>query len=118
MRGKILLLACFPLLTGIWSVGALAADKPTRVWNLTSKTIVDLRLAPTGTKTFGENQCLNDKDKEVEHDERLKVTNLTTGSYDAKVGYMDGRTCLVKGIAVEEGKVFSIEDKDLTDCQK
>jgi len=97
---------------------AFAADKPTRVWNLTAKTIVNLQMAPAGTKTFGENQCLNDKDKEVDHDERLKVTNVETGSYDIKVGYMDGKTCMAKGISVEVGKVFSIEDKDLVDCSK
>jgi len=97
---------------------AQAAEKPTRVWNLTAKTIVSLQLAPAGTKNFGENQCLNDKDKEIEHDERIKVTNVETGSYDVKVGYLDGKTCLVKGVSVEVGKVFSIEDKDLVECSK
>jgi len=96
----------------------LAADKPTRVWNLTSKTIVSLQMAPAGSTNFGENQCLNDKDKEVDHDERLKITNVETGKYDVKVGYLDGKTCLAKGVSVEVGKVFSIEDKDLVDCSK
>jgi hypothetical protein len=103
---------------GLLATAALAADKPTRVWNLTSKTITNLQLAPAGTTNFGENQCLNDKDKEVEHDERLKITNVETGSYDIKVGYEDGKTCVVKAVAVEAGKVFSIEDKDLKDCTK
>ncbi|WP_020174460.1 hypothetical protein [Methyloferula stellata] len=106
------------ILGGLVATAALAADKPTRVWNLTSQTITNLQLAPAGTTNFGENQCLNDKDKEVEHDERVRVTNVETGSYDVKVGYEDGRTCLVKGVAVEVGKVFSIEDKDLTGCKK
>ncbi len=106
------------ILGGLTAMQALAADKPTRVWNLTSKTITDLRLAPAGTTAFGDNQCLNDKDKEVEHDERVKVTGVETGSYDVKVGYEDGKSCLVKGVAVETGKVFSIEDKDLKDCTK
>jgi hypothetical protein len=106
------------ILSGFAAVQAFAADKPTRVWNLTDKTITNLQLAPAGTTNFGENQCLNDKDKAVEHDERLKVTNVETGSYDVKVGYEDGKTCIAKGIAVEVGKVFSIEDKDLKDCTK
>ncbi len=107
------------LLFGLFiATQAHAADKPTRVWNLTSKTITNLQLASAGTTAFGDNQCLNDKDKEVEHDERLKVTNVETGKYDIKVGYEDGKTCLVKGVAIETGKVFSIEDKDLTDCTK
>ncbi len=106
------------ILTGLTAAQAIAADKPTRVWNLTSQTITNLQLAPAGTTNFGENQCLNDKDKEVEHDERLKVTNVETGSYDIKIGYEGGKTCFAKGIAVEAGKVFSIEDKDLKDCTK
>jgi len=109
----------FSLILGFCAANAaVAAEKPTRVWNLTSQTITNLQLAPAGTTTFGENQCLNDKDKSVEHDERLKVTNVAPGSYDVKVGYEDGKTCLVKGVTVEAGKVFSIEDKDLTDCKK
>ncbi len=106
------------ILGGLTTAAAVAADKPTRVWNLTSQTITNLQLAPAGTVNFGENQCLNDKDKSVEHDERLKVTNIESGKYDIKIGYEDGRACLVKGVAVEAGKVFSIEDKDLTDCKK
>jgi hypothetical protein len=106
------------ILTGLTVTQAVAADKPTRVWNLTSQTITNLQLAPAGTTAFGENQCLNDKDKSVEHDERLKVTNVETGSYDVKIGFEDGRTCFAKGVAVEAGKVFSIEDKDLKDCTK
>ncbi len=107
-----------PVILSLAATAAFAADKPTRVWNLTSQTITNLQLAPAGTTNFGENQCLNDKDKTVEHDERLKVTNVETGSYDVKVGYEDGRTCFVKDVAVEVGKVFSIEDKDLKDCKK
>jgi hypothetical protein len=109
----------FSFILGVLAAAqASAAEKPTRVWNLTAQTITNLQMAPAGTTAFGENQCLNDKDKSVEHDERLKITNVTTGSYDIKVGYEDGKTCLVKGVTVEAGKVFSIEDKDLTDCKK
>lgn len=97
---------------------AYAAEKPTRFWNLTSQTVTNLQLAPAGTTSFGENQCLNDKDKEVDHDERLKITNVETGSYDVKIGYEGGKTCMVKGVAIDVGKVFSIEDKDLKDCTK
>jgi hypothetical protein len=72
---------------------ALAAGKPTRFWNLTSSTVTELRLAPAGTEAFGENQCLNDKDNGVEHDERLKLAGVETGLYDAKIGFEDGRVC-------------------------
>ncbi|WP_244406112.1 hypothetical protein [Methylocella silvestris] len=44
-------LAAFALAAG----GPARAEKPTRFWNLTSKTVSDLRLAPAGTGKFGEN---------------------------------------------------------------
>jgi len=97
---------------------ACAAEKSTRFWNLTSATVTELRLAPAGTDKFGENQCLNDKDKSVDHDERLKITGVVSGVYDAKIGFPGGRVCQVKGLAIEAGKVFSIEDKDLVDCSQ
>ncbi len=97
---------------------ALAAAKPTRFWNLTSATVTELRLAPAGTDAFGENQCLNDKDQEVDHDERLKVTGVETGQYDAKIGFEGGRVCAAKNLSIEAGQVFSIEDKDLVDCSQ
>jgi hypothetical protein len=97
---------------------ALAAGKPTRFWNLTSSAVTDLRLAPAGTRKFGENQCLNDKDAAVNHDERLKVTGIETGQYDAKIGFSGGRVCAVKNLSIEAGEVFSFEDRDLVDCSK
>ncbi len=95
-----------------------AAAKDTRFWNLTSSTAKSLELAPAGTQAFGPNQCLNDPDREVEHDERVKVTGLAPGAYDARLTLADGRKCLVRNVQVEAGKVFSIEDKELTDCTK
>ena len=92
--------------------GALA-EKPTRFWNLTSKTVTELRLAPAGTTAFGDNQALNDKDKEVDHDERLPVKGVESGVYDVKLGYADGKICLAKNVKVEKGQVFEVEDKDL-----
>ncbi|VFU08521.1 hypothetical protein [Methylocella tundrae] len=97
---------------------ALGAGKPTRFWNLTSSTVKELRLAPAGTEQFGENQCLNDKDAEVDHDERLKVADVETDQYDAKIGFAGGRICRAKNLSVEAGQVFSIEDRDLVDCSK
>ncbi|WP_395664893.1 hypothetical protein [Methylocella sp.] len=99
------------------AAGAQAAEKPTRFWNLTAKTVSDLRLSPAGAGAFGENQCLNDKDREVDHDERLVVKGVDSGVYDLKIGYQDGRVCLARNVTVEKGQVFSVEDKDL-DCKK
>jgi hypothetical protein len=89
------------------------AAKDTRFWNLTSSTVKSLELAPAGTSAFGPNQCANDPDGAVDHDERVKVIGVTTGSYDARLKLADGRVCTAKALRIETGKPFSIEDKDL-----
>lgn len=108
LAAAMILIVAFPAL----------AEKPTRFWNLTSSAVTDLRLSPAGAGKFGENLCLGDKDKEVEHDERLAIPGLASGQYDAKIGYEGGRLCAAKNIAVEAGQAFSLEDKDLVDCVK
>ncbi len=95
-----------------------AAAKDTRFWNLTSSTVKSLELAPAGTSTFGPNQCANDPDGEVDHDERIKVTGVKTGPYDARLKLADGRACMAKGVQIEAGKVFAIEDKELVGCSR
>jgi hypothetical protein len=95
---------------------ALAAEKPIRFWNLTSATVTELRLAPAGSDKFGPDQCKNDKDGSVDHDERLPITGVMAGRYDIKIGYKGGKSCRVANVSIEDGKVFSIEDKDLRDC--
>lgn len=95
-----------------------AAAKDTRFWNLTLSTVNSLELAPAGSSAFGPNQSANDPDGGVDHDERLKVTGVTTGLYDARVKLADGRSCLAKGVRIEAGKVFAIEEKDLVGCTR
>ena len=103
----------------LFATVALAADpKPIRFWNLTTNTVVDFRAAPPGTGAWGSNQCVNDKDGSVDHDERLRITGLAAGRYDVKLTFKDGRACTVRNIDIKDGAVFSIEDKDLTDCSK
>jgi hypothetical protein len=97
---------------------ASAQTRPTRFWNLTRHTISEFHLAPAGTTDWGPNQCKNDKDGTVDPDERLRITGVIAGSYDAKLTDVSGRTCLVKNIKVEAGEIFSIEEKELTDCSK
>ena len=98
--------------------GTALAAKTTRFWNLTDNTITRFELAPAGTGKFGPDQAKNDKDGSVDHDERLKILATPTGSYDARFTDNKGRTCMVKAIEVKEGDVFSIEEKQLTDCKK
>jgi hypothetical protein len=101
------------------STSALTAQgKGIRLWNLTTATISNFQLSPAGKDSWGANQALNDRDKEVDHDERLRITGVEPGRYDAKVGYRDFRQCLVRDIEIKADAVFSIADKDLKDCNK
>jgi hypothetical protein len=95
-----------------------AQSRPTRIWNLTRHTISELYLAPAGSTDFGPNQCKNDKDGTVDPDERLRITGVGPGTYDAKLKDVSGRSCLVRNIKVEAGEIFSIEEKELTACSR
>ncbi|HEY5225684.1 MAG TPA: hypothetical protein VIJ06_02730 [Methylovirgula sp.] len=101
-----------------FSTVAAAATKPIRFWNLTTKTVTSLELAKAGTSNFGADLCKGDKDGSVDYDERLNLSSVVPGSYDVKVGYASGRTCIVKKVNIQTGKVFSIDDRDLTACTK
>ena len=92
--------------------------KGIRLWNLTTATISGFQLSPAGKADWGPNQTLNDEDKEVDHDERLRITGVEPGRYDAKVSYRDARQCIVRDIEIRADAVFSVEDKDLKDCNK
>ena len=95
-----------------------AQGKGIRFWNLTTATISSFQLSPAGKDAWGPNQTLNDKDKEVDHDERLRITSTEPGRYDAKIGYRNSKKCIVRDIEIKADAVFSIADKDLKDCNK
>ena len=92
--------------------------KGVRLWNLTTATISGFQLSPAGKADWGPNQTLNDKDKEVDHDERLRITGVEPGRYDAKVSYAGSKQCIVRDIEIKADAVFSVADKDLKDCTK
>jgi hypothetical protein len=96
----------------------MAQGKGIRLWNLTTATISGFQLSPAGKSDWGPNQALNDKDKEVDHDERLRITGIEPGRYDARVDYRDKRQCIVRDIEINADAVFSIADKDLKECHK
>jgi hypothetical protein len=106
------------LLTATATSQIVAQGKGIRFWNLTTATISSFQLAPAGTDNWGANQTLNDRDNEVDHDERLRITGVAPGRYDAKVGYRDSKRCLVRDIEIKRDAVFSIADKDLKDCKQ
>ncbi len=99
-------------------VSAASAAPKTKFWNITGDTIVKFELAPAGTAKWGPDQCKNDPDDSVDDDERLTVKDVATGTYDARMTYKDGNVCSAKSVKVVEGKIFSIEKKDLTNCTK
>ena len=97
----------------------LAQDrKGIRFWNLTLYTITAFQMSPAGTDNWGPDQCKNDRDGTVDHDERLRITGIEPGRYDVKLADKIGRVCIVRNIEVKDGAVFSIEERQLTDCRK
>src|SRR5918912_1123107 len=95
------LMVAAAMLLSIAPCQLLAQGKGIRLWNLTTATITGFELSPAGKSEWGPNQTLNDKDKEVDHDERLRITGIEPGRYDAKVAYPNGRQCLVRDIEIK-----------------
>jgi hypothetical protein len=53
--------------------------------------------------------------------ERLTMTRITSiepGRYDVKLGDKIGRLCIVRNIEVKDGAVFSIAERQLTECRR
>jgi len=92
--------------------------KGIRFWNLTLYTITAFQLSPAGADKWGPDQCRNDRDGTVDHDERLRITGVEPGRYDVKLADKIGRTCIVRNVEVKDGAVFAIEEKQLTDCSR
>ena len=106
------------LIAAVSSSAVHAQTRPMRFWNLTRHTISELQLAPAGTSEWGMNQCRNDKDGTVDTDERLRITGVSPGLYDVRLKDVSGRICVVRNIKLEQGEVFSIEEKELTACTR
>ncbi len=117
MRAALIVLA----LCGL--VRAAHAQERMAFWNLTSFTITNLVMAPAGadgkTGEFGPNQCANDRDGSVDHDERLRLTSVAPGRYDVRLTTKPGRVCTIRGVELKGGGkyAFSLSDSDLTDCK-
>ena len=60
---------------------------------------------------------MNDKDGAVEPDERLRITDVRSGGY-VKLTDLTGRVCIIRGIRIEAGAIFSIEEKELISCDR
>ena len=95
------------------NVSNAAEGKGIRFWNLTAATITSLQLSPAGKMEWGPNQCENDKDRSVDHDERLKIMGIEPGVYDVKFRDALHRECVIKNVDIKAGGIFSIEEKKL-----
>ena len=111
---RVVLLAAIAF--GLAGSSVLAQDrKGIRFWNLTLYTITTFQMSPTDS--WGPDQCKNDRDGTVDHDERLRITGIEPGRYDVRLADKIGRACIVRNVEVKDGAVFSIEERQLTDCR-
>jgi hypothetical protein len=94
------------------------SGKGIRFWNLTLHTITSLRMSPPGENKWGPDQCRNDRDGTVDHDERLRITGIAPGRYDVQLADATGRICIVSTVEVQAGAIFTIEERQLTNCRR
>jgi len=109
-------IAC--LATILMTCAAARADDGPRFLNRTGQTIVKLQLAAVGSKAWGPDQCKNDDEGEVDHNERMTLAGVKSGRYDIKLADKSGRSCVARNIELKEGVQFVVRDTDLTDCGK
>ena len=82
MRGVLLAAIAF----GLVATSAAAQDREgIRFRKLTLYTITTLQMSPAGKDSWGPDQCRNDRDGTVDHDERLRITGVEPGRYDVKL---------------------------------
>ena len=99
---------------------AQAQNQTLKFWNLTAETITELKLAEPGTNTWGKNQTLNDRDKTVEADERLKMSDVKPGVWDVSLKDKKGRSCVLRNVTLSgtEAYAFSVSEEDMAKCAK
>lgn len=106
-------------------IGAAALTGPARaatrlyVYNDTTSTdFPELYLAPAGTSSWGPNQTLSDRDKILDHSERLTLKDVEPGVYDMKLVDTKGRACVVRGVDLTTKRNFDIRDQTLSQCSR
>src|SRR5262249_1756071 len=62
-------------------------------WNLTLYTITNFQMSSVGQDIWGPDQCRNDRDETVDHDERLRITGVELGRYDVKLTVLFSDDC-------------------------
>ena len=99
------------------AAGALAEETPTLFRNLSSKTVVSLRLSHAGSGEYGDNVAVGYADG-VGHDGRVIIAGLPSGRYDLELRFKGGRVCFLRHIEIAAGTSFSLDDRALTACVK
>ena len=54
----------------------------------------------------------------VSYGSEVLLAGAVNARYDVKFGDKIGRVCVVRNVEVKDGAVFSIEEKQLTDCRR
>ncbi len=118
-RRRVLLLTAAGVLIAPTWIGPAVAEDRLSFWNLTSSTITNLVMSPAGAGEYGPNQCDNDPDHVVDHDERLRLAGVTPGRFDVRLTTKAGRVCTVRNVEAKAGGkyAFSLSDSDLVECQ-
>lgn len=107
------------LIVGAVPIAASAvAGRPMMFWNLTAATITHLYLAPAGTTAWTQDECLNDPDKSVDPDERLRLNGVTAGRYDVRLTDAQGRTCVLRNVQLRGDRpyAFAISEDQMKQC--
>jgi len=117
-RLRLLVAIAWTIAIATTAAPAQERQRSIRFWNLTLYTVTHFQLSPAGQDAWGTDQCANDRDGTVDHDERLRIVGITAGRYDARLTDKIGRTCVARNVEIKDGAVFSIEEKQLVDCRQ
>ena len=117
MRPALIACVMFGIATAGGTGAALANDRFV-AFNLTTATdFKGLYLAPAGTRDWGHNQVLNDKDKIWDASERLRLTAISRGRFDVRLVDSKGRECKMAGVDLTKDITFAVHDADLASCR-
>jgi hypothetical protein len=102
-----------------FSVAIAADDKPLLFLNRAGETMVKLQFAPAGTTKWGSDQTQYEDDKQVEHNEKITLRDVTPGRYDVRFTDIKGRSCTVKNLDLKPGTLVVIRQAELPpECAK
>jgi hypothetical protein len=101
------------------SVAIAADDKPLLFLNRAGETMVKLQFAPAGTTKWGTDQTQYEDDKQVEHNEKIPLKDVTPGRYDIRFTDIKGRSCTLKNLDVKVGALVVVREAELPpECRR